>query len=169
MSFPSLEIVDMDGNVNEWNNKTAEITGFTKEEALNRPLVTTFIMPKLRRSVQEVMDNALQGNETSNYELGEDGFIGCCLTAYFVSLRLFLTHSPFSSLHSTEFWTKSNETRYLLVNATTRRDEDNNIVGVVGVAQVSSFIVICSIGSIGIVSSFVPYFYTFCPRSSPFQ
>ena len=159
----------MDGNVNEWNNKTAEITGFTKEEALNRPLVTTFIMPKLRRSVQEVMDNALQGNETSNYELGEGGFIGCCLTAYFVSLRLFLTHSPFSSLHSTEFWTKSNETRYLLVNATTRRDEDNNIVGVVGVAQVSSFIVVCSIGSIGIVSSFVPYFYTFCPRSSPFQ
>lgn len=65
-------ILDMDGNVNEWNNKTAEITGFTKEEALNRPLVTTFIMPKLRRSVQEVMDNALQGNETSNYELGED-------------------------------------------------------------------------------------------------
>ena len=66
-----LHILDMDGNVNEWNNKTAEITGFTKEEALNRPLVTTFIMPKLRRSVQEVMDNALQGNETSNYELGE--------------------------------------------------------------------------------------------------
>jgi len=129
----------MDGNVNEWNNKTAEITGFTKEEALNSPLVTTFIMPKLRRSVQEVMDNALQGNETSNYELGEDGFISCGLTAYFVPLRLFLTHLPFSSLHSTEFWTKSNETRYLLVNATTRRDEDNNIVGVVGVAQVSWF------------------------------
>jgi len=82
LSFPSLEIVDMDGNVNEWNNKTAEITGFTKEEALNRPLVTTFIMPKLRRSVQEVMDNALQGNETSNYELGEDGFIGSGLTAF---------------------------------------------------------------------------------------
>lgn len=31
--------------------------------------------------------------------------------------------------------TKSNQIRYLLVNATTRRDADNNIVGVVGVAQ----------------------------------
>ena len=78
----------MDGNVNEWNNKTAEITGFTKEEALNRPLVTTFIMPKLRRSVQEVMDNALQGNETSNYELGEINISGLpsiassCFPAY---------------------------------------------------------------------------------------
>ena len=73
----------MDGNVNEWNNKTAEITGFTKEEALSRPLVTTFIMPKLRRSVQEVMDNALQGNETSNYELGEDSMCGLPLIASF--------------------------------------------------------------------------------------
>ena len=95
--------IDVKGNVNEWNNKTAEITGYTKEEAFDKPLVETFIVTKLRRSVQEVLDNALQGRETSNYEL--------------------------------EFRTKSNETRYLLVNATTRRDAHNNIVGVVGVAQ----------------------------------
>ncbi len=31
--------------------------------------------------------------------------------------------------------TKSGEIRYLLVNATTRRDANNSIVGVVGVAQ----------------------------------
>ena len=31
--------------------------------------------------------------------------------------------------------TKSGEIRYLLVNATTRRDPNNSIVGVVGVAQ----------------------------------
>ena len=60
-------------------------------------------MPSLRDSVQEVLDNALKGRGTSNYEL--------------------------------EFRTKSNEIRYLLVNATTRRDAENNIVGVVGVAQ----------------------------------
>ena len=53
--------------------------------------------------MQEVMDNALQGRGTSNYEL--------------------------------EFRTKSNEIRHLLVNATTRRDAENNVVGVVGVAQ----------------------------------
>ena len=53
--------------------------------------------------VQEVPDKALQGEETSNYEL--------------------------------EFRTKLNEIRYLLVNATTRRDAEHNIIGVVGVAQ----------------------------------
>ena len=65
--------------------------------------MSTFIVPSLRQSVQEVLDNALRGKGTSNYEL--------------------------------EFRTKSNEIRYLLVNATTRRDAENNIVGVVGVAQ----------------------------------
>ena len=95
--------IDVHGNVNEWNDKTAEITGFSKDEAINKPLVAAFIVPKLRKSVQEIMDNALRGNETSNYEL--------------------------------EFRTKSNEIRYLLVNATTRRDANNQVVGVVGVAQ----------------------------------
>ena len=98
--------IDVHGNVNEWNNKTAEITGFSGEEAFGNPLVETFIVPKLRESVNEVLDNALKGVETSNYEL--------------------------------EFRTKSNEVRYLLVNATTRRDAESNIVGVVGVAQASS-------------------------------
>jgi len=95
--------IDVHGNVNEWNNKTAEITGFSKDEAMSKPLVSTFIVPSLRPSVQEVLDQALHGSETSNYEL--------------------------------EFETKSKEIRYLLVNATTRRDVENNIVGVVGVAQ----------------------------------
>merc|ERR1712238_180480 len=61
--------IDAKGNVNEWNNKTAEITGFSKDEAFDKPLVSTFIVPSLRLSVQEVMDNALRGIETSNYEL----------------------------------------------------------------------------------------------------
>jgi len=95
--------IDVNGNVNEWNDKTAEITGFSKDEAFNQPLVSTFIVPNLRQSVQEVLDNALQGRGTSNYEL--------------------------------EFRTKSQEIRYLLVNATTSRDANNSIVGVVGVAQ----------------------------------
>ena len=33
--------VDADGNVNEWNGKTAEITGYRKEEAMNKPFVKT--------------------------------------------------------------------------------------------------------------------------------
>jgi PAS domain S-box-containing protein len=95
--------INVHGNVNEWNNKVAEITGFSKDEAMNKPLVSTFVEPKLMQSVQDIMDNALRGHETSNYSL--------------------------------EFRTKSNKIRYLLVNATTRRDAENNISGVVGVAQ----------------------------------
>ena len=110
MPTPCQTTLDVDGNVNEWNDKTAEITGFSGDEAFNQPLVETFIVPKLRPSVQEVLDNALKGVETSNYEL--------------------------------EFRTKSNEIRYLLVNATTRRDAENNIVGVVGVAQASDWFIV---------------------------
>ena len=58
--------IDVDGNVNEWNDMTAEITGFSKDEALSKPLVSTFIVPQLRQSVQTVMDRALKGDETSN-------------------------------------------------------------------------------------------------------
>lgn len=57
--------IDVHGNVNEWNDKTAEITGFSREEALGEPLVSKFIVAKLRRSVQEVLDNALKGYEHS--------------------------------------------------------------------------------------------------------
>ena len=95
--------IDVEGNVNEWNLKTAEITGFSKHEAFGKNLVSTFIVPKLQESVKEILDNALQGQETSNYEL--------------------------------EIKTKTNEFRYLLVNATTRRNAENSIIGVVGVAQ----------------------------------
>ena len=53
--------IDVDGHVNEWNNKTAIITGFTKEETFSKPLISTFIEPKHRQSDQEVMDDELQG------------------------------------------------------------------------------------------------------------
>ena len=54
-------------------------------------------MPELQKSVQYVLDQALHGNETSNYEL--------------------------------EFCSALDDIRYLLVNATTRRDAENHIVG----------------------------------------
>ena len=61
--------VDMNGNVNEWNNKTAEITGFAKDNVLGEHLVETIIVPSIQQSVQEVFDKAFRGVETSNYEL----------------------------------------------------------------------------------------------------
>jgi PAS domain S-box-containing protein len=95
--------VDTAGRVNEWNDKTAEITGFSSDEAFNQPFVETFMVPDLRASVQEVVDNALRGRGTSNFEL--------------------------------EIRNKANEIRFLLVNATTRRDAENNVVGMFCVAQ----------------------------------
>lgn len=95
--------IDIDGNVNEWNRRTSEITGYSKEEAFDEPLVETFIAPSMREKVQEILDSALAGNETSNYEL--------------------------------EFVSKRGEPIFLSVNATTRRDPENAVVGVVGVAQ----------------------------------
>jgi PAS domain S-box-containing protein len=95
--------IDSDGNINEWNRRMQEITGYSKEDAFDEPLVQRYIAPSMQRKVQEILDAALHGNETSNYEL--------------------------------EFVSKSGEPRYILMNATTRRDPEFNIVGVVGVGQ----------------------------------
>lgn len=89
--------IDNEGNVNEWNRRTQIITGYSKEEAFDEPLVETFIAPEMQDTVQRILDEALHGHETSNYEL--------------------------------QFISKSGGPRFLLVNATTRRDPDNNIVG----------------------------------------
>jgi len=95
--------IDTELNVNEWNRRTQEITGYSKEETFDEPLVEKFIAPSMRQRVQEVLEAALRGNETSNYEL--------------------------------EFVSKSGESRFMIVNAATRRDPEHNIVGVVGVGQ----------------------------------
>ena len=95
--------IDCDMNVNEWNRKISEITGYTKEEATGVPLVETFIAPLAHMKVDEILEHALTGFETSNYEL--------------------------------EVISKSGESIFLLVNATTRRDPEGLIIGVVGVAQ----------------------------------
>ncbi len=37
--------IDKTGKVNEWNDKTAEITGLSKEEAMDHPLVSLLYTP----------------------------------------------------------------------------------------------------------------------------
>ena len=61
--------VDTDGNVNEWNQKVEQITGFTKVEVMGHNLVETRITEEFKQPVQEVLNEALKGNETSNYEV----------------------------------------------------------------------------------------------------
>ena len=95
--------IDTKGRVNEWNDKAAEITRRSKDEVLGHDLVAEFISPEYRDSVRAVLDNALNGQETANFEF--------------------------------PLYTKTGERVEVLLNATTRRDANGNVTGVVGVGQ----------------------------------
>ena len=95
--------IDAKGLVNEWNQKSAEITGFKKEEVLGENLVKTYISEDFREPVKLVLDNALEGKETANYEF--------------------------------PLFTKDGKRVMVLLNSSTRRNSDGEIVGVLGVGQ----------------------------------
>jgi len=61
--------VDTDGKVNEWNQMVESITGYGKDETMGHDLVAEFISEEYRTSVKAVLDRALAGEETSNYEV----------------------------------------------------------------------------------------------------
>ena len=46
--------IDARGLVNEWNNKAAEITGFSKHEVMGKDLVEVYITEEFRASVDKV-------------------------------------------------------------------------------------------------------------------
>ena len=95
--------IDSGGLVNEWNQASEKITGFTKVEVLGKDLVSEFITDEYKAPVKQVLDNALHGNETANYEF--------------------------------PLYTKTSQRVDVLLNATTRRDVDGVITGVIGVGQ----------------------------------
>ena len=95
--------IDTKGQVNEWNQKAAVLTQFSKDEVMGRGLVAEFITEEYRDSVGQVLGQALQGTETANFEF--------------------------------PLYTKKGRRLEVLLNATTRRDIDNNIIGVIGVGQ----------------------------------
>ncbi|MBT7953369.1 MAG: PAS domain S-box protein [Gammaproteobacteria bacterium] len=95
--------IDSSGFVNEWNQMAAQITGYEKAEVLGKDLVAEFITDEHKEPVKEVLDNALRGEDTANYEF--------------------------------PLFTKDERRLDVLLNATTRRDVDGNIIGVIGVGQ----------------------------------
>ncbi|MFT6801832.1 MAG: PAS domain S-box-containing protein [Salibacteraceae bacterium] len=95
--------IDNKGLVNEWNQTSEKITGFTKEDVLGKDLVKTYITEDYRKSVKKVLDNALLGEETANYEF--------------------------------PLFTKGGLRVMVLLNSSTRRNAEGNIVGVLGVGQ----------------------------------
>ena len=60
--------VDANGLVNEWNQKAVKITDYSRDEVFGRNLVEGFIAEDYKVLVKEVLDNALAGKETSNFE-----------------------------------------------------------------------------------------------------
>ncbi|TMW62665.1 hypothetical protein Poli38472_005283 [Pythium oligandrum] len=60
--------VDRNGCVNIWNQKTADITQYTRAEVMGEKLVEKFISEEGRDVVATVLAKALKGNETSNFE-----------------------------------------------------------------------------------------------------
>ena len=96
--------VDVNGNVNEWNKKAQEITGYSPVEVLGKHLVQEFITPEYRKSVEEVFDDALcERSQASAFEF--------------------------------PIYTKHDARVDILLNATTRRDESGQVVGVMGVGH----------------------------------
>jgi PAS domain S-box-containing protein len=95
--------IDTQGRVNEWNQKAAILTGFSKEEVMGQDLAADFITDEFKASVNDVLRRALAGQETANFEF--------------------------------PLFTKDGKRLEVLLNATTRRDIDNNIIGVVGLGQ----------------------------------
>jgi len=60
--------IDNKGLVNEWNHTSEKITGFKKEDVLGQNLVDNYITKNYQVAVKKVLDNALKGEETANYE-----------------------------------------------------------------------------------------------------
>ncbi|MAQ64647.1 MAG: hypothetical protein CL503_05040 [Actinobacteria bacterium] len=61
--------IDKKGNVNEWNQKAEEITGYSKEEVRGKSFVETYITEEYKESVKNVLTRALNGEESANYEV----------------------------------------------------------------------------------------------------
>ena len=96
--------VDLHGKVNEWNRTVAKLTGYEKGQVMGQDLVENFVAKGDKKSVKRVLDNALMGTETANYE--------------------FSLNTKDGGRHVE-----------LLLNATSRRDLDGNITGVIGIGQ----------------------------------
>jgi PAS domain S-box-containing protein len=60
--------IDAHGRINEWNKQSEQITGYTKAEVLGQELVANFITDDYKAPVGEVLNKALEGEETANYE-----------------------------------------------------------------------------------------------------
>ena len=88
-----------------WNKRVAELTGFTRDEVIGQKLVDNLILDGYQESVRQVLHDVFQGTLTTTFE---------------VPLRTKDRKDPAVRV---------------MLNATTRRDVDRNIVGFFGVGH----------------------------------
>lgn len=98
--------VDVDGCINGWNAKVAELTGLSVEEATGKSLVHDLVYKESEETVDKLLLRALRGEEDRNVE---------------IKLRTF---GP-----------EHDKPVFVVVNACSSKDYTNNIVGVCFVGQ----------------------------------
>ena len=95
--------VDSEGRVTVWNKRASFLSGFSSEEVMGQNLVSAYITADFQEKVKGVLDMALRGEETANFEF--------------------------------PLVTKSGATLQILLNATTRKNDRGEIIGMVGIGQ----------------------------------
>ena len=71
--------IDNKGNINEWNETSEKITGYKKEEVFGTNPIHTYSLKKHKNSIKKVLDDALKGKETANFEFPLFTKNGACL------------------------------------------------------------------------------------------
>ncbi|KAJ7980395.1 Phytochrome [Quillaja saponaria] len=99
--------VDVDGCINGWNAKVAELTGLSVEEAMGKSLVHDLVYKESEETVDKLLSSALRGEEDKNVE---------------IKLKTFGPEQHKKAV-------------FVVVNACSSKDYTNNIVGVCFVGQ----------------------------------
>ena len=60
---------DKRGHITEWNQAAARILGYEKDKVLHCNFVNEFVADGFKAAVKDVLDKALEGDETANFEL----------------------------------------------------------------------------------------------------
>lgn len=99
--------VDIDGRINGWNAKVAELTGLSVEEAMGKSLIHDLVYKESEETANNLLCHALIGEEDKNVE---------------IKLKTFGSEQCKKAV-------------YVVVNACSSKDYTNNIVGVCFVGQ----------------------------------
>ena len=58
----------MNLNINVWNNKIAELSGYSKQEVLGKHIIQEYILEKEKENIQNILNNTLKGKSTDSYK-----------------------------------------------------------------------------------------------------